>query len=643
MGVKRKSLDKSLEKKSKKLKTSSNPTSPQKKEKHAENEGKPTKDDAKIKKTVEKVSQGKVKKNISKAVDKSGKKMPFKSDKDKTKHMNGNKGDKKPNPEEKPEDWNVFKKQKKELRLKRKQAKTNFDVVIQAKKMGEILRKKQLKDGEVARNKLVNDLHSLLKEDGNYAKFVLAHDTARIVQWLLKYSSILIRQEIFKELVGSVPVMMQSKYGVFCVKRLLKYGTTETRAAIIKSLYGHAVKLASHAVSAACLEYAYSTWATSQQKLHLVQEFYGNMYKDFKEDKITSLKHVFESNPSLKTAALSVTKANLSRILNKDLLDSGLVQTVIYQFLLECTEEDRAEMISQLAPHIVVISNSKDGARAAMQCIWHGTNKDRKVIMKSLKEHLIELCKHEHGHCTIITILDAADDTVLLNKIIIGEILKNAKELSNNEWGRKVLLWLVVPDDSLYFHPQFVKELKNGRESSTSKKPDDIRRKEVLSHSSPTLLNLITTEPETWLSDSKLAYEMLAIVKAACGKEVEHTFESIVKVITNADWKIKENEQEIQGIEHAGLHMVLKKIAQHDKINTENDLPTFGGALLKLLTDDVLERWIQLNRGCFLLVSVFENNSEEVQNELKNKLSSFKKKLGKMNIAGAKILLKKME
>lgn len=76
---------------------------------------------------------------------------------------------------------------------------------------------------------------------------------------------------------------------------------------------------------------------------------------------------------------LGATKANLIRILNKSLLDSGLVQTVLLQFLTECSEEDKKDLIGQLAPHIVVISNSKDGSRAAMQCIWHGTNKDRKV------------------------------------------------------------------------------------------------------------------------------------------------------------------------------------------------------------------------------------------------------------------------
>lgn len=81
----------------------------------------------------------------------------------------------------------------------------------------------------------------------------------------------------------------------------------------------------------------------------------------------------------MKTAALGATKANIQRILNKTLLDSHLVQTVFLQFLQECTADDRSELITQISPHVVVLSNSKEGARAAMICIWHGTNKDRKV------------------------------------------------------------------------------------------------------------------------------------------------------------------------------------------------------------------------------------------------------------------------
>ncbi|KAJ8959021.1 hypothetical protein NQ318_022274 [Aromia moschata] len=46
------------------------------------------------------------------------------------------------------EDWAKYKKEKKELRLKRRQGKNNFDLITKAKKMGEELRRKTLKGGE---------------------------------------------------------------------------------------------------------------------------------------------------------------------------------------------------------------------------------------------------------------------------------------------------------------------------------------------------------------------------------------------------------------------------------------------------------------------------------------------------------------
>lgn len=178
--------------------------------------------------------------------------------------------------------------------------------------------------------------------------------------------------------------MIQSKYGKFCVKRMLKYGTPEVRSAIIKQFYGHVTKLTSHAISAPIFEYAYSTFASATQKQHLIQEFFGDMYKSSKDDNIKHLRDVYEKSLDMKKAALGATKANLLRVLNKNFLDSGLVQSVLYQFLCECSKEDKAEFISQLAQHVVVISNSKDGSRAAMQCLWNGSTKERKVWLYSI-------------------------------------------------------------------------------------------------------------------------------------------------------------------------------------------------------------------------------------------------------------------
>lgn len=60
------------------------------------------------------------------------------------------------------------------------------------------------------------------------------------------------------------------------------------------------------------------------------------------------------------------------------------------------------------------------------------------VTTKALKEHVLSLSKHEHGHTVIIALLDATDDTVLLNKAILSQILENAHDLACDEWGRKV-------------------------------------------------------------------------------------------------------------------------------------------------------------------------------------------------------------
>lgn len=98
--------------------------------------------------------------------------------------------------------------------------------------------------------------------------------------------------------------MLQSKYGIFCVKRLLKYAGSDIKSQVIDAMLGNAVKLASHALSAPVLEYAYSTWATPIQKQYLVQEFFGDLYKNTKDANVKHLKDTYREDSSLKAATL---------------------------------------------------------------------------------------------------------------------------------------------------------------------------------------------------------------------------------------------------------------------------------------------------------------------------------------------------
>lgn len=72
------------------------------------------------------------------------------------------------------------------------------------------------------------------------------------------------------------------------------------------------------------------------------------------------------------------------------------------------------------------------------------------------------------------------------------------------------------------------------------------------------------------------------------GDGLEKVYNSIIEVIADLEWKIKEKEETILGIEHAGMHMTLKKLIQHDKVNLEKGNKTFGETLLQKLNKELV-------------------------------------------------------
>lgn len=78
---------------------------------------------------------------------------------------------------------------------------------------------------------------------------VYSHDTARIVQWMLKLGTPVIRSQVINELIKHVPKMLLSKYACLCVKNMLKQGDTEQRKIIIDSLKGKFYALTIHSVN----------------------------------------------------------------------------------------------------------------------------------------------------------------------------------------------------------------------------------------------------------------------------------------------------------------------------------------------------------------------------------------------------------
>lgn len=78
---------------------------------------------------------------------------------------------------------------------------------------------------------------------------VYSHDSARIVQWMLKLGTPEICSQVINELIKHVPTMLLFKYACSCVNDMLKQGSAEQRNTMINSLKGKYFTLTLHSVS----------------------------------------------------------------------------------------------------------------------------------------------------------------------------------------------------------------------------------------------------------------------------------------------------------------------------------------------------------------------------------------------------------
>ena len=70
--------------------------------------------------------------------------------------------------------------------------------------------------------------------------------------------------------------------------------------------------------------------------------------------------------------------------------------------------------------------------------------------------------------------------------------------------------------------------------------------------------------------------------------------DNISGVIVDPNWKIKEKGEEIPGIEHSGLHMILQKILLHDEASVKTGNATLSELIVKKLSKDIVSYLIML-------------------------------------------------
>lgn len=416
----------------------------------------------------------------------------------------------------------------------------------------------------------------------------MSHERSRMVQLLLKKAPHQIKLDIAEHLIPHIVPIATSKYAQFCVNRMLLYCGKDIRDKLVQGLFGHIVKLTTSNSSNSLIDLIYLKFASDDHKQFMRQEFYSDLYKSSKDKSVKTLKDTWKDSDVMKKGTIGSLKANLMKVAAKSLTDNCLVHAVLLEFLEETADEDRNDVITAYNPHLAAISSTRQGMKAARICYSNSAAKDRRAILKTMKDHIVKLCNHEHGHLLILAILNSTDDTLMMRKVLISQIVTNIKEIADNEFGKRVLLFIVSPNTK-FFHPSLLQEFDSEAAIGTQKKDVEIRRKELIEGFAKDLGDSLKNEVKFWLKDGQIARLFAAILQSFSNvsHDLNEVFTAIATWICDPEWKVdneksEETETKMNGIEHPGIHMALKEIIH---------LTGFSENFLQVLEDETVRKW----------------------------------------------------
>ncbi|KAI8824031.1 armadillo-type protein [Fimicolochytrium jonesii] len=380
--------------------------------------------------------------------------------------------------------------EQKATQAERKAAKPNAPLIQNAKAIWEKLRQKKITAKE--RKEQMAELMTLI--EGKVKDIIFKHDASRIIQCALKYGNQSQRDAIAKELEGHYTELSKSTYGRFIISKILNYCSPQYRALVVKDFYGKIRKLVRHKEAAVILEEAY-VMSNAQQRSRLLEEFYGPEFALWKNAGGHTIESLIADNPVKKDSVVRHLREVLNSVLEKGFTNIGhltIVHRALLEYLTFAEEKHIKDMIELLKDHLVQILHTREGARVAQLCLLHATPKDRKLIVKSFKTFVTKIAREQYGHAVLLSVFECVDDTVLVEKAIIGELIAEAEfaDLLRDRYASRVVLFLLMGRNRRIQPAYVINELESMDEirARTSKKDDTLRREQLVKAISPALV-----------------------------------------------------------------------------------------------------------------------------------------------------------
>lgn len=413
------------------------------------------------------------------------------------------------------------------LAKERKASKPNADAIQRSKKIWERIRLKSHVPKD-ERNQLVAELFDIIT--GRVRDFVFKHDSVRVVQCALKYANLEQRRGIVDELKGDVKEIAESRYGKFLIAKMVQGRDEVIRDAIIPAFYGHVRRMINHPEASWITDDIYREVATPQQKASMLREWYGAEFAIFhrkpdakvsaiaSHDDTADLSKILEQSPEKRKPILQYLLQMINSLIQKKMTGFTMLHDAMLQYFLALTtgSEEHTEFLEILKGDIDPnteggggdlyrnLAFTKSGSRLVCLALAYGNAKDRKTILRVLKDAVEMMAYDQYGKIVLLVGLDVPDDTKMSTRSILFELIGSSiedesqrldrlEQIVTNLNARLPILypmagaakWLLKEQD------QAILEEVHKIRTTTSKKDPEARRQGILEHISTPALELV--------------------------------------------------------------------------------------------------------------------------------------------------------
>ncbi|PKC74897.1 ARM repeat-containing protein, partial [Rhizophagus irregularis] len=478
-------------------------------------------------------------------------------------------------------------------------------------------------------------------------EILFKNDTSRIIQTVLKYGTKEQKKIIVDELEGKWLEASKHTHSKFVICKVLMY-CSEHRNKIISEFKGNIAKLIQHTEARSVILEAYEL-LNARQRSALIQEFYGKEFSLFKETQGLSIEELIKENPSNKERLLENLSREIEAIMKKpDLIGYIIPHHIILDYFNYANENKIREKVALIGEHIHEFLHTREGSRIAMMCFSYGTAKDRKIMLKAMKDYIEKICIEEYGHLVLLRAFDVVDDTVAVSKYIIEQMTKLNKlgNIIQNKWGHRVILYLLAHRTKLYFSNETLRLLAQGDDIRTKTRHDPaVRVNELCKAISPALIDYAQNNTSTMFSFTYSTQVLCEILLHADGTldQKKPILENIAK-LANKDPNNEEAKDDHIMLSY--INRTLKTLKDESpQINYDEKVELhFAPILFDSIKEYVLFYACHLSAS-FVILALLEDKetNKDVKEALLKGLKQIRRAAEKDKKSGANLILKELE